>query len=179
MTITDKQQKQLVELINEGVYCQSSTLNAKKVYIDRLQDWIGSICKENNEEIPLWVDMLKVHWIVLGLENEVESDEQLYSRSVSYSIQELNTLQSQFFLQKKIDYDNKQICYLRLSLIISLLSVVAVSCVPIYVAKCCTNTIKIDNDQFNRIENVSSSCGKTYNTMDSTCQIILDDKSFK
>ena len=178
MTITDKQQKQLAELINEGIYCQSSTINAKKDYIDKLKDWIESICKENNDEVPFWVDMLKVHRIVLGLENEFESDEQLCSRSVSYSIQELYTLQSQFFLQKKIDYAKKQICYLRWSLIFSILSVIAVSCVPIYVAKCCTSTIKIDNDQFNRIEEVSS-CGKIHNTIDSTCQTRIDDKTFK
>lgn len=179
MTITDKQQKQLAELINEGIYCQSSTINAKKDYIDKLQDWLGSICKDNNEEVPFWVDMLKVHRFVLGPENEVESDEQLYSRSVSYSIQELNTLQSQFFLQKKIDYDKKQICYLRLSLIISILSVIAVSYVPVYVAKCCTSTIKIDNDQFNRIERGFSFDEKKQNTIDSTCLMVIDDKIFK
>lgn len=143
MTINDKQRLQLEELINEGISCQSSALEGKKKYIKMLQEWLCGVCKENQEEIPFWVYKLNLPKVYIGTEVRVEDERTFYSEAISLSLQELRSLQSNYEMQKRIFSDQKQIKYMRLSLIISIITIMVT-----VLAKCCTTTIKLEEEQF-------------------------------
>ena len=60
MTIQEYQIIKLEALINEGFLCQSHALEGKKKYLKKVQEWLGTTCKENKAEVPVWVYTLNI-----------------------------------------------------------------------------------------------------------------------
>ena len=157
MTINDKQRQQLEEFINEGISSQSSALNGQKRYIEKLQEWLGGVCKENQEEIPFWVYKINIPKVYIGTEIRFEDERNFYSEAISLSLQELRSLQSKYEMQKRIDSDQKQIKYMRCSLVFSLIAIIVAVFIPFIMAKCCTSTTKLEDRQFQELKMMLSS----------------------
>ena len=157
MTIDDKHIQQIEELINEGISCQTSALEGKKYFIKKLQDWLGNICKERQEEIPFWVYKLSIPKIYVGREIRSEDEEKFYSESISLSLQELRRVQSNYEMHKRIDSDQRQIKYMRHSLLLSIIAIIIATFIPLFTAICCTTTTKLEEGQFQELKTAVSS----------------------
>lgn len=66
MIIKESQIERIEELIEKGHTVQSSAIAGKKRYLAEIQDVLYSICKENNEETPIWVYLLQTAPVKIG-----------------------------------------------------------------------------------------------------------------
>lgn len=170
MTIKENQLKTLEEYISEGIVCQKAALEGKRKYINRVQEWLGKVCKENKESEPDWLWIMPVAKYYLGPEIIVENGDKFYSYALAICLQQLNNFRENFYRQKELEEGRMQtkaalesLKYVQKSLRISIFGLIAAIFVPIMVSivtiNGCTSTIKIEGEQFEQL--------KTSTTVDS------------
>lgn len=149
MSIKENQVKELQNLIQEGISCQTAALQGKKAYLKKVQDWIGQCCLDNKENVPDWVYVMTVPTININSSSS-DINPSYYDKKLASVIQLLQELLEKYHIQEKLEESKTQICYMRLSLLLALLGIIASVLVPIFV----TNTIKIEEKQYQEIKTV-------------------------
>lgn len=167
MEIREDQIQGIKELIKEGLACQSFAIEGKKKYIEKVQQWLGEICNENKESIPLWVWFLSIPKIYIRSgENYIENGEQFYNERINLCIQQLEDLRLSYYLRKELEYNREQIKYTRKSLRISIYGLIASIIVPtlisIITTTCCTSSVKLDNSQYQDLKSILINDSLTY-----------------
>lgn len=163
MTIKENQLQTLEDYISEGLSCQKASLEGKKHYLNRVQEWLSNVCKDNKESEPDWLWTIHVAKIYLGTDIRQENDDKFYSYALAICLQQLNGFRDNFYRQKELEKSRLQtktamesLKYTQKSLRLSIFGLIASILVPIFVSifsiNCCTNTIRVDEQQFQQIK---------------------------
>ena len=153
----------LESFISEGVSCQKVALEGKRQYLHRVQEWLISVCKDNNESEPYWIWTMAIPKIYLGTEIQVENEEKFYSYALAICLQQLNDFRNNYYRQKELEESKtrtkvaiESLKYTQKSLRISIIGLIASIIVPIIVSiftiNCCTSTIKVEEQQYQQIK---------------------------
>ena len=149
MSIKENQVKELQNLIQEGISCKTAAMQGKKAYLNKVQNWIGQCCLNNKENVPDWV-YLMTEPIVKINSSSSDTTPSNYDKELASVILLLQDLLEKYHIQKKLKESKAQICYMRLSLLLALLGIIASVFIPIFI----TNTIKIEEKQYQEIKTV-------------------------
>ena len=138
MYIKDYQIKALEALISEGFLCQSHALEGKKKYLQKVQEWLGKTCKENNTEVPVWVYTLNTE--IVDVKDDMHSNQsyEFVDKQIVYCLQFLQDIRTVYYTKKQLSESQKQTKRLKWANWISFAAFVAAISIP-FLVKCCCN----------------------------------------
>ena len=108
MTITENQIDELESFITEGICVQKSSPQEKKDYIVRAQSALKGFCHENNEPIPVNIDVITPPVYVGDTERTEQIAKTYYSDLFPFFLNMLRELQSQYYKRMQLDECKKQ-----------------------------------------------------------------------
>lgn len=138
MHIKESQIKDLETLINEGIFCQSHALEGKKKYLLKVQEWLGTICKQNKAEVPVWIYTLNTETVNLSDDMYSDISKEFVDKQIVYCLQLLQDMRTVFYTQEQLKESQKQTKRLCWANWISFAAFVAAITIP-FLAKCCCN----------------------------------------
>lgn len=173
MTIKNNQINEIETLLIEGEIALSSLPIGQKKFIDKVKEIIKKFCRENNEQIPDWVDYTIPYVSVSNEERTEQEIASYYIKLLPHFINVLRKLQFDYYNRMQLEESKKQTTeafkqtqearnqtfeaqrankWAKKAFIISVFAI-AVSIVAI-----CTSmqirTIQFNNDQFQEIKDL-------------------------
>ena len=173
MKINICQIKELESLIREGIMSQSHALEGKKKYVKKVQEWLGTLYQENNEDIPFWVYKITIPRILIANDICIEDENKFYDESLGTCLQQLEQLRTEFYLrrhledsmeqaqtaQKNLEVTQESLKCAQASLQISqsnlryaILGILLSVLTSVFTINCCTNTVKLEEQQYQTIK---------------------------
>lgn len=108
MIIKESQIERIEELIEKGQTVQSSAIAGKKRYLAEIQDVLYSICKENNEETPIWVYLLQTAPVKIGSSGITVDVNLFIDKQIEYCQSFLKDIRFRYYTQKNIEVSQEQ-----------------------------------------------------------------------
>lgn len=130
--------KELENLINEGIMSQSHAPEGKKNFLKKVQEYIGHICDENEEDVPIWVYTLQTEVVKVNDETQSNIRNEFVSKQLVYCLQLLQDIRTVYYAQKQLEESHNQTKRLCWANWISFIAFLAAITIP-FLAKCCCN----------------------------------------
>lgn len=137
MHINENQIKVLEVLISEGFICQSHALEGKKNYLKKVQEWLGTTCKENKEEVPVWFYTLNIETVNVQDDTLTSQSREFIDKQIVYCLQFLQDVRTVYYTQEQLRESQKQTNRLCWANWISFAAFVAAITIPFLVKCCC------------------------------------------
>ena len=119
MMINEKKINVLSSLISEGITTQKRTTESKKKYLAKVKNVLISMFNEDNVEIPYWLELLDVHVIYIG-EDDNQIAPSFPDNYVIQTVQLLKDIRSEYYLEHQLQESHKQTRWTFLAFIVSL-----------------------------------------------------------
>ena len=108
MKIRNNQIERIEVLIEKGHIVQSFSIAGKKQYLAEIQDILYSICKENNEEVPVWVFLLQTAPVKIGTSGIKVDIDLFIDKQIDFCQSLLKDIYSRYYNQKKNEASQEQ-----------------------------------------------------------------------
>ena len=108
MTIKREQINRIEALIEKSYTIQGAALEGKKRYLTEIQDVFYSICKENNEDVPVWVYLLQTAPVKIGSSGITIDIDSFIDKQLGYCQSLLEDIRSRYYIQKNIEVSQEQ-----------------------------------------------------------------------
>lgn len=138
MNINNSQIKTLEALISEGFFSQSHAFEGKKQYLKKVQEWLGTTCKESKVEVPAWVYTLNTETVKIKDDTNSETSKKFVDKQIVCCLQLLQDMRTVFYTQEQLRESKKQTCRLFWANLISFAAFLAAITIP-FLVKCCCN----------------------------------------
>lgn len=136
MSIKENQIIELKNLIDEGIMSQSYALEGKKSFLKKVQEWMGNTCKENKEDVPIWVYTLQTEVVKVNNETQSNTRDEFVSKQLVYCLQLLQDLRTVYYAQEQLEESRRQTNRLLRANWISFAAFLAAISIP-FLKKCC------------------------------------------
>lgn len=136
MNIKENQIIKLKNLIDEGIMSQSYALEGKKSFLKKVQEWMGNTCKENKEDVPIWVYTLQTEVVKVNNETQSNTRDEFVSKQLVYCLQLLQDLRTVYYAQEQLEESRRQTNRLLRANWISFAAFLAAISIP-FLKKCC------------------------------------------
>ncbi len=136
MNINNSQIKTLEALISEGFFSQSHAFEGKKQYLKKVQEWLGTTCKENKAEVPVWVYTLNIEPENVQDDKYSKQSSEYIDKQIVYCLQLLQDIRTLYYTQEQLRESQKQTKRLCWANWISFAAFVAAITIP-FIVKCC------------------------------------------
>lgn len=137
MDVNENQIKALEALISEGFICQGHALEGEKTYLKKVQEWLGTTCKENKAEIPVWVYTLNTETVNVQDDTHSPQSSEFLEKQIVYCLQLLQDIRTVYYTQEQLRESQKQTKRLCWANCISFAAFVAAIVIPFLVKCCC------------------------------------------
>ena len=138
MKVTKHQISKLESIINEGFLAKDYAIEGRKNYLNKVQTWIDSTCKENNEDTPIWLYMIQTEKVSVAGSTLPDDKIDFIGKQIECCIQMLQDMRTVYYTQLQLEESHKQTKRLLYANWISFAAVIAAITRP-FLTKCCVN----------------------------------------